>query len=192
MALLGRFPFPSPRGLADEGSPDPLDLDGARPAQAVSRTDGTGRPPPRPGLKPPQVRGREPRLALIRRSGSRGLVPLVELSRGPAAALRSAVLRFAAILDLMSRHDPSALRAFIHSIPCRLARPIVVVNATGTRIGMPSSSGASLPSPACRRHETNQIQYQSGESCGPRFSRTATASGCRARGAVLVPVVTLG
>ena len=34
VALLGRFP----RGLADEGSPDPLDLDGARPARAVSRT----------------------------------------------------------------------------------------------------------------------------------------------------------
>ena len=81
---------------------------------------------------------------------SEGLVPFVEISRGPAAALRSAVLRFAAILDLMGRQDPSALRAFIHSIPCRLAKHIVVVNATGTRIGMPSSSGASLPSPACR------------------------------------------
>ena len=34
MALHGRFP----RGLADEGSPDPLDLDGVRPARAVSRT----------------------------------------------------------------------------------------------------------------------------------------------------------
>jgi hypothetical protein len=34
MALLGRFP----RGLADEGSQAPLDLDGARPARAVSRT----------------------------------------------------------------------------------------------------------------------------------------------------------
>jgi len=32
MALLG------PRGLADEGSPDPLDLEGARPARAVSRS----------------------------------------------------------------------------------------------------------------------------------------------------------
>jgi hypothetical protein len=38
MALLGRFP----RGLADEGSPDPLDLDGARPARAVSRTAPPG------------------------------------------------------------------------------------------------------------------------------------------------------
>ena len=35
--LLGRFPVP-PRGLADEGSPNPLDLDGAWPARAVSRT----------------------------------------------------------------------------------------------------------------------------------------------------------
>jgi ribosomal protein S18 acetylase RimI-like enzyme len=36
MALLGRFAFPSPGGPADEGSPDPLDLDGVRPARAVS------------------------------------------------------------------------------------------------------------------------------------------------------------
>ena len=64
-------------------------------------------------------RGRETRLVLIRRSRARGLVPLVEISRGPAAALRSAVLRFAAILDLMGRQDPSAascLHSF-HSMP---------------------------------------------------------------------------
>ena len=42
--LLGRFPG----GPADKVSPDPLDLDGVQPAGGVK--DGTGRPPPRPGL----------------------------------------------------------------------------------------------------------------------------------------------
>ena len=46
MALLGRFLI---RGLADEGSPDPLDLDGARPARAVSRTAPEAADKVRPG-----------------------------------------------------------------------------------------------------------------------------------------------
>ena len=50
MALLGSFPrFPgSPKGLADEGSPDRLDLDPAPGAGGVK--DGTGRHRSCPGL----------------------------------------------------------------------------------------------------------------------------------------------
>jgi hypothetical protein len=72
--------------LADEGSPDPLDLDGARPARVVSMT-APGGPRRALDLGVSQARGLgdaagpDPR-APIRRSGSRGLVPLVELSRG--------------------------------------------------------------------------------------------------------------
>jgi hypothetical protein len=40
LGIVDIMPFSavSPGGLADEGSPDPLDLDGAPPARAVSRT----------------------------------------------------------------------------------------------------------------------------------------------------------
>jgi hypothetical protein len=57
--------------------------------------------------------------APIRRRGARGLVPLVEISWRPAAALWSAALRFAAMLDLGGRRGPAAFRAFIHSTPWR-------------------------------------------------------------------------
>jgi hypothetical protein len=78
---------------------------------------------------------------------SEGLVPFVEISRRPAAALCSAVLHFAATLDLRGRRGPTTFRAFIHSIPWRLARPIVAANVNGTRIGMTPSSRASSPGP---------------------------------------------
>jgi hypothetical protein len=75
MALLGRFS----RGLAEESSPDPLDLDGARPSRAVSKT-APGGPCRALDFGVLRLEGRETRLAPIRRSGSRGLVPLVENS----------------------------------------------------------------------------------------------------------------
>jgi hypothetical protein len=97
----------------------------------------------------------------------------------PAAALRSAVLRFAAMLDLGGRQGLAALRAFIHSIPCRLARPIVVANATGTRIGMTRAQEphCQVQSPAVSRAQTRT--FRAVESSNPRSGDRGIGSGPR-------------
>ena len=117
-------------GLADEGGPDPLDLDGARRARAVSRMVPTGQHPPNWGVLRPW--GRETRLrsaARIERPGSaRGA------QSGAAAALCSAVPCFAAMLGLGARTTPLRFASSFDSMAT--CESIVDANATGTRIGM--------------------------------------------------------
>jgi hypothetical protein len=83
---------------------------------------------------------------------SEDLVPPVEISRMPTAALCSAVLHFAATLDLGGRRVPNTFRAFIHSISWRLARPIVAADASGMRIGIAPRSRASSRGPVRLGH----------------------------------------
>src|SRR5262245_10339793 len=92
-------------GLADEGGPDTT-----RPRWCAAGTgavkDGTHRAASA-GLGRPRARGQGDAARPGPPLSSEGLVPLGELSQRPAAALRSAVLRFAAMLDLGGRQDPA-------------------------------------------------------------------------------------
>src|SRR5262245_758029 len=88
------------------------------------------------------------------------------------------MLRFAAMLDLGGRQDLASFGAFIYSIPCRLSKPIVVVNAAGTRIGMPelgsliTDSGPPLSTVPRRIRSTPPSRQASGAgTAGTRVVR---------------------
>ena len=114
----GRFPLPSPTGLADEGSPDPPDLDPARPAPGSVR-EGTRR-----GIRPDrrshvvdreiprkscstattcdiaEPRARVHRTLVLSAREHRATRHQLGSSRRVAAALRGVLLRYATRLDL--------------------------------------------------------------------------------------------
>src|SRR5262245_21560228 len=132
-------------GLADEGGPDTTG-----PRWCAAGTGGVKDGPDRgasAGLGCPRARGQGGAAGPGPPQPSEGLVPLVEISRRPAAALCSAVLHVAATLDLGSRRGAITFRALMYSFPSRPARPIVTANANGTQIGMTPSSRASSPGP---------------------------------------------